>query len=99
MNTSNESALHWDVHLSPESPLIDAGCGLNDDQSARTDPDNTAPNVGPYGGPDANQWDLDRDAYPEWWQPRTYRQDDQEQGFDCNDLNAAVHANADCSDS
>jgi hypothetical protein len=28
--------------------------------------------MGPYGGPDAGDRDMDGDGYPEWWQPGLY---------------------------
>lgn len=41
---------NWDLHLSPESPAIDAGW------PNITDPDGSPSDIGAYGGPQANGW-------------------------------------------
>jgi len=56
-------AAAWDVHLDPVSPLVDAGA------ASISDPDGSTSDIGAYGGPGADDFDLDFDGYAEWWQP------------------------------
>jgi len=48
------------------SLLFDAG------DPALMDPDGSTSDIGAYGGPGAEFWDLDWDGYPEWWLPGPY---------------------------
>ena len=85
------SPARWDLHLSGYSALIDAGAPW------LSDPDGSPSDIGAYGGPNAEFWDLDRDGYPEWWQPGEY--DDQTypgQGWDCDDRDATVYPGSGC---
>jgi predicted outer membrane repeat protein len=66
VDTSSPSPAHWDLHLEAWSPLIDAG------DPTILDPDGSPSDIGAYGGPDAEYWDLDWDGYYEWWQPGEY---------------------------
>ncbi len=81
----------WDLHLSADSPLVDAG------NPTRLDPDGSPSDVGAYGGDGAGAWDLDRDGFFEWWQPGPY---DSEAypglGWDCDDRDATVHPGSGC---
>jgi hypothetical protein len=55
-----------DFHLSASSGLVDMGFG------SIYDPDGCSSDIGAYGGAGAQYWDLDNDAYMEWWQPGPY---------------------------
>ena len=95
LETSAPDPLDWDLHLGAASSLIDAG------DPATTDPDGSPADMGAYGGPGAASWDLDRDGYPEWWQPGEYDVATYPgQGWDCDDLDPAAFAGAveDCYD-
>ena len=71
-----------DYHLDPNSPLIDAGDDL--------DPDGGPADIGPFGGADAGQWDLDGDGWPAWWQPGPYESSSYPGlGLDCVDTDHA----------
>ncbi len=69
----------WDLHLDTSSTLIDAG------DSALSDPDGSSSDIGLYGGPDADLFDLDGDGYFEWWQPGAYDSSAWADGADCHD--------------
>lgn len=56
-----------ELHLTAESPLINAAVPTTSCTSSTCDPDNTRPDIGPYGGPGGALWDLDLDGYFEWW--------------------------------
>ena len=72
----------WDLHLRSYSPLIDEGHG-----GVRfRDVDDTANDMGAYGGPGGGSWDIDMDGASEWWHPGPYdRATDPARGWDCND--------------
>ena len=73
-------------HLSAASPLVDAG------DPSTVDPDGSSSDIGAYGAPAADAWELDGDGFPEWWQPGPY--DSQlylPQGLDCDDRDPGVH--------
>ena len=85
LDTTSADPLDWDLHLSPSSPLIDAG------SPALLDPDGSPSDIGAWGGPDADLWDLDGDGYPSWWQPGPYDYATYPaQGWDCDDLDPDV---------
>ncbi len=78
-----------DLHLALASPLIDAA------DPAGTDPDGSPGDMGIYGGTDADQWDRDGDAIPDYFWPGTI--DDAPPGFspsdyDCDDTDPTVQA-------
>jgi hypothetical protein len=85
LDTSSAVPADWDLHLSPTSPLVDAG------SPALLDPDGSPSDIGAWGGPDADLWDLDGDGYPSWWQPGPYDfATYPAQGWDCDDLDPDV---------
>ncbi len=88
--TAAVDARDWDLHLSANSPLINA-CG-----TTTLDPDGSAADPGAYGGEAAAHFDLDGDGFPLWWQPRPYAVDLAVEGFDCDDLDADVHPGDGC---
>jgi hypothetical protein len=55
-----------DLHLEAGAVTVDAG------DPSLLDPDGSPADMGAYGGPAADSWDLDRDGYPEWWLPGPY---------------------------
>ena len=80
MDTSSPDHLDWDLHLQVGSPQIDAGYPYT------VDPDLSTSDIGAYGGPGAQNWDLDLDGYPEWWQPGPYDAATYpDEGWDCDD--------------
>ncbi len=79
----------WDLHLWVTSPLIAAG------DSSVPDPDGHASDIGSFGGPYANQWDMDWDGYPSWWLPGPY-QAVTSPGMDCDDRDATVYPGSGC---
>ena len=66
LDTSYPDPYYWDLHLSALSPLINTG------DPAISDPDGTRSDLGAYGGPGADSWDMDRDGSDDWWQPGEY---------------------------
>ncbi len=83
--------LAWDLHLRAGSPMIDAGPVL-----VYPDPDGSRADVGAYGGPWADGWDLDGDGYPAWWHPGPYDfTTDPAAGWDEHDLDPGLHPAAD----
>ena len=85
------AAVHWDVHLSASSPLVDAcdTCG--------GDPDGSPADTGAFGGAGAGEWDLDGDGHPSWWQPEAYDYATYPAlGWDCDDLDADVYPGNGC---
>ena len=74
-------SVYWDFHLSATSPLIDAR------GTTELDPDGSPADIGPFGGPCADDWDIDGDGYPLWWHPGPYDPiADPIAGWDCDDL-------------
>lgn len=57
--------LEWDLHLSDGSALIGAG----DDLERYRNPGSDVSDLGAYGGPGADEWDIDGDGCFEWWSP------------------------------
>jgi hypothetical protein len=81
----------WDLHLGPSSPLIDTGDATIDD------PDGSPSDMGPYGGPAANGWDLDWDGFFDWWQPGPYDAATYPAlGWDCDDRDESVFPGSGC---
>ncbi len=72
--TYDDSGLPLDLHLAVASPMVDAGDTLVHD------PDASRSDLGIYGGPVADQWDRDRDGYPDYFWPGTI--DQPPEGFD-----------------
>lgn len=80
LDTASVDTLDWDFHVETTSSCVDAG------DPSILDPDGGASDIGAYGGPDAEFWDLDYDGYYEWWQPGAY------------DFGAYPGMNLDCDD-
>ncbi len=57
-----------DFHLAKDSKLINLGS----DQPSDNDPDKSRNDMGIYGGPEANAWDLDGDGCPDFYWPGGY---------------------------
>jgi hypothetical protein len=91
MDLAPADALDWDLHLDPVSPAVDTSDTHDDD------PDGSRADMGGFGGPNADDWDLDGDGYPSWWQPGVY---DTvlypTEGWDCDDLDEAVFPGSGC---
>jgi hypothetical protein len=81
--------LSWDLHLSPATPLVDAG------DPAIQDPDGSSSDLGAYGGPDAAHWDQDWDGFDEWWLPGVY-DPLTSPGMDCDDADDSVYPGSGC---
>ncbi len=91
LDLSPSDPLAWDLHLDLGSQLIDAG------DPTVLDPDGSPADVGAFGGPGADGWDLDRDGYPAWWQPGPYDSASYPAtGWDCDDHDASVYPGAGC---
>ncbi len=92
-NMDHPDPLLWDLHISQGSPLVNAGST----DAAYNDPDASRSDIGMYGGPEADGWDLDGDGDPVWWQPGTYDPATYPAlGYDCDDLNPGVSASTGC---
>jgi hypothetical protein len=76
----------WDLHISTSSANVDAGPPGTDD------PDGSPADIGPFGGAEADGWDLDGDGWPLWWRPGPYVPGD----ADCDDLDPDVHPGSGC---
>ena len=84
--TSSGTTSLTDVRLSSLSPLIDSG------DNTILDPDNTVSDVGAWGGPNADNWDLDGDGFAAKWEGDTYVPSlDIALGWDCDDSDARVY--------
>ena len=79
----------WDLHLSSVSQLVDGG------DPSISDPDNGTSDIGMYGGPYADDFDLDQDDYGEWWLPGAY-DPVTSPDLDCDDQDAAVNPDSGC---
>ena len=79
-------AKSWDLRLQAESPCRDAG-----PEQGETDPDLSRQDIGAYGGPGADGWELDGDGFPQPW---TVGQ--QEGSFDCDDFNPDTYPGTTC---
>jgi len=91
LDTSSSDPLEWDLHLDPSSPLVDAG------DPTILDPDGSPSDIGAFGGPGADDFDLDWDGYPSWWQPGPYDYATYPAlGWDCDDLNPHVYPGNGC---
>jgi predicted outer membrane repeat protein len=81
----------WDLHLSSTSPLIGAG------DPSILNPDGSGSDIGAYGGSGADDWDLDGDGYPAWWQPGSYDSSSYPAaGWDCDDDDPDVYPGSGC---
>ncbi len=91
ISTADPDPTLWDLHLSVNSPLIDAGSPW------MVDPDGGPSDPGIYGGPTAPHWDRDADGAPEWWQPGPYDPSTYPAlGLDCEDLDPDIGPPAGC---
>jgi len=72
-----------DCHLATDSPLIDQGASIED---GYVDPDGSPPDLGIYGSPYGDAWDLDGDGYPDWFWPGA--RSDAPAGFRASDYDA-----------
>ncbi|MBI5489151.1 MAG: right-handed parallel beta-helix repeat-containing protein [Deltaproteobacteria bacterium] len=91
LDVSGDNPLLWNFHLSPDSPLVDAG------DVAVPDPDGGRSDIGAWGGPEADDWDLDADGHPSWWMPGPYDPlRDPALGLDCDDFRIAVGPGSGC---
>jgi hypothetical protein len=89
VHTSSTDPWEWDLHLSTTSPLVDAGPLL--------DPDGSPSDIGAFGGPGADGWDLDGDGWMQWWQPGPYDSSAYPAfGLDCDDLDPLVSPPSGC---
>ena len=60
-------------------------------------PSGSPSDIGAYGGPGADRWDLDGDGYPSWWQPGPYDFSTYPGlGWDCDDLDAGIYPGNGC---
>jgi len=76
-------------HLTATSACVDAG------PPGTVDPDGGPADIGAYGGPDADLWDVDGDGFFAWWQPGPYDPAVHlPAGLDCNDLSAGTYPGA-----
>jgi len=89
LDISNPDPLYWDLHVPANSPLVDAG------DPAIADPDGGTSDIGAYGGPNAEFWDLDLDGFYEWWLPGAFDAATSP-GMDCDDRDAAVYPGNGC---
>ena len=90
-DTTPADPWQWNMHLSLSSDLIDAG------DAAIQDPDGGQADIGPFGGEEADGWDLDRDTYPAHPYPGPYDYVNYPgQGWDCNDRDKSVYPGAGC---
>jgi hypothetical protein len=74
------SPLGWDLHLTPASSLVGSG------EEGIANPDRSRSDIGAYGGPGADGWDIDGDGCFEWWQPDCCPG----APWDCDDLDPLV---------
>ncbi len=89
LDTAATDPVDWDLHLVAGSSLFAAG------DPALADPDGGTSDIGAFGGPGANQWDLDRDGYPGWWTPGPY-DPATSPGMDCDDGDPGVFPGSGC---
>ena len=89
VDLSPMAAVDWDLHLGAASQCVDGG------DLTLFDPDGSRSDIGAYGGPDAEYWDLDVDGYFEWWIPGAYDAATSP-GMDCDDQDDAVYPGNGC---
>ena len=93
LDVSAADPFDWDLHLAVGSDLIDAG----DPNLAVRDPDTSYSDIGPFGGPGADGWDLDWDGWYSWWHPGVYDPiNDLAAGRDCDDRDADTFPGGGC---
>ena len=91
LDISAPDPLNWDLHLDTGSNCANAGSFSVDD------PDGSRSDIGMYGGPGADLFDLDHDGYGEWWQPGAYDFVSYPgQSLDCDDQDADVYPGNGC---
>jgi len=91
LDRSDPDPMQWDLHLALGSPLIDGGGGSG------SDPDFGTPDIGIYGGWNAEAWDLDFDGYDDWWMPGPYDfKTYPGLGWDCDDRDPDVYPGNGC---
>jgi hypothetical protein len=73
----------WRLTLDPLSPLVDGG------EPGVLDPDGSPADIGAFGGPGADGWDLDGDGFFAWWRPGPY-DPSVDPLADCDDLDASI---------
>jgi hypothetical protein len=89
--TAGSDPTAWDLHLSSTSALIGAG------DPSISNPDGSGSDIGAYGGSGADDWDLDGDGYPAWWQPGSYDSSSYPAaGWDCDDDDPDVYPGSGC---
>ena len=91
LDTSPAYALDWDLHIDTTSGCVNAGdLTISDPDAARSD-------IGAYGGPGAEYYDLDLDGYFEWWQPGAYDYGNYPAlGWDCDDQEETTYPGNGC---
>lgn len=85
----NAAGEPMDFHLSATSVCVNAG------MSSVVDKDGSRTDLGLYGGPQGDGFNLDRDAKPDWFWPGTYAQPPagiSSSLYDCADLDASTTA-------
>ena len=91
LGTAAGDPLDWDLHLDSASGLYDTGV------YNMYDPDGSRSDIGAYGGPDADGFDLDFDGFPERWQPGSYDPVSYPaDGWDCADRDPTVYPGNGC---
>ena len=91
LSTAAADPLDWDLHLDSASGLYDTGV------YNMYDPDGSRSDIGAYGGSDADDWDLDFDTYPDWWQPGAYDYANYPAaGWDCDDRDPETYPGSGC---
>ncbi len=91
LDIADPDPLNWDTHIAVGSPMENTGAPFI------ADPNGSVSDIGAYGGPRAEDYDLDADGYPEWWQPGPYNFVLYPlSGWDCDDTDAAVYPGNGC---